>query len=107
MFWNELNISSFYDQNGIATNFLGIQKDVISRILIQQQLRDEHQSLEEMKAHFEQLSIRDGLAGIYNRRFFDAQFEIQCKIACRNRDSLTLAMIDVDNLKSFNDIYGH
>lgn len=72
MFWNELNISPFYDKNGIATNFLDIQKYVTSRILIQQQLRDEHQSLEEMKAHFEQLSIKDGLTGIYNRRFFDA-----------------------------------
>lgn len=107
MFWNELSISPIHDKNGVVTNFLGIQKDVTPRILIQQQLRDEHQSLEEMKAHFEQLSIKDGLTGIYNRRFFDAQLEIQCKIACRNSDSLTLAMIDVDNFKSYNDIYGH
>lgn len=107
MFWNELSISPIHDENGVVTNFLGIQKDVTSRMLIQQQLRDEHQSLEEMKAHFEQLSMKDGLTGIYNRRFFDTQFEIQCKIACRNSESLTLAMIDIDNFKSFNDIYGH
>lgn len=107
MFWNELSISPIHDENGIVTNFLGIQKDVTPRMLIQQQLRDEHQSLEEMKVHFEQLSIKDGLTGIYNRRFFDTQFEIQCKIARRNNDSLTLAMIDVDNFKSYNDIYGH
>lgn len=107
MFWNELSISPIHNEYGVVTNFLGIQKDVTSRMLIQQQLRDEHQSLEEMKAHFEQLSIKDGLTGIYNRRFFDSQFEIQCKIACRNSDSLTLAMIDVDHFKSFNDIYGH
>lgn len=107
MFWNELSISPIHDENGVVTNFLGIQKDVTSRMLIQQQLRDEHQSLGEMKAHFEQLSMKDGLTGIYNRRFFDAQFEIQCKIACRNSDSLTLAMVDVDNFKSYNDIYGH
>lgn len=70
MFWNELSISPIYDKSGIVTNFLGIQKDVTSRILIQQQLRDEYRSLEEIKAHFEQLSIKDGLTGIYNRRFF-------------------------------------
>jgi diguanylate cyclase (GGDEF)-like protein/PAS domain S-box-containing protein len=107
MFWNELSISPIHDENGVVTHFLGIQKDVTSRMLIQQQLRDEHQSLEKMKAHFEHLSLKDGLTGIYNRRFFDAQFEIQCKIAYRNSDSLTLAMIDIDNFKSFNDIYGH
>ena len=70
MFWNELSISPIYDKSGIVTNFLGIQKDVTSRILIQQQLRDEYRSLEEIKAHFEQLAIKDGLTGIYNRRFF-------------------------------------
>lgn len=107
MFWNELSISPIHDENGVVTNFLGIQKDVTPRMLILQQLRDEHQSLEEMKAHFEQLSIKDGLTGIYNRRFFDMQFEVQCRIACRNSDSLTLAMIDVDNFKLFNDVYGH
>lgn len=107
MFWNELSISPIHNEKGIVTNFLGIQKDVTSRMLIQQQLRDEHQTLEEMKIHFEQLSIKDGLTGIYNRRFFNAQFEIQCKIACRNSESLTLAMIDVDYFKLFNDIYGH
>lgn len=107
MFWNELSISPIHDETGTVTNFIGIQKDVTSRVIIQQQLRDEHQSLEEMKIHFEQLSIKDGLTGIYNRRFFDTQFEIQWKIACRNGDSLTLAMIDIDHFKSFNDIYGH
>ena len=70
MLWNELSISPIYDKSGIVTNFLGIQKDVTSRILIQQQLRDEYRSLEEIKAHFEQLAIKDGLTGIYNRRFF-------------------------------------
>ncbi|MFW9078431.1 diguanylate cyclase [Pseudomonas sp. P2757] len=107
MFWNELSISPIHDDKGIVTNFIGIQKDVTARVLIQQQLRDEHHSLEEMKIHFEQLSIKDGLTGIYNRRFFDTQFEIQCRIACRTSDSLTLAMIDVDHFKLFNDIYGH
>ncbi|MBL5859514.1 diguanylate cyclase [Serratia fonticola] len=107
MFWNELSISPIHDESGAVTNFIGIQKDVTPRMIIQQQLRDEHRSLEEMKIHFEQLSIKDGLTGIYNRRFFDTQFDIQCKIAIRNGDSLTLAMIDVDHFKSFNDIYGH
>ncbi|WP_283184453.1 diguanylate cyclase [Pseudomonas svalbardensis] len=107
MFWNELSISPIHDKNGIVTNFIGIQKDVTPRVIIQQQLREKNQSLEEMKIHFEQLSIKDGLTGIYNRRFFDTQLEIQWKIACRNGESLTLAMIDVDHFKAFNDIYGH
>jgi diguanylate cyclase (GGDEF)-like protein/PAS domain S-box-containing protein len=107
MFWNELSISPMYDEKGAVAHFLGIQKDVTSRTLIEQQLRDENQSLEKTKAHFEQLSIKDGLTGIYNRRFFDLQLDVQCRIARRNGDPLALLMVDVDHFKQFNDTYGH
>ncbi len=107
MFWNELSISPIYDEKGIVAHFLGIQKDVTSRMLIEQQLREEHQSLEKMKEHFEQLAIKDGLTGIYNRRFFDLQFDVQCRIARRNKTPMAVLMIDVDHFKQFNDIYGH
>ncbi|OXC76802.1 GGDEF domain-containing protein [Caballeronia sordidicola] len=107
MFWNELSISPIYDANGVVTNFIGIQKDVTARVLIQQQLRDENQSLAEIRVNLEQLAIKDGLTGIYNRRFFDMQLEIQWGIARRNNEPLTLIMIDVDHFKQFNDIYGH
>jgi diguanylate cyclase (GGDEF)-like protein/PAS domain S-box-containing protein len=107
MFWNELSISPICNEKGIVSHFLGIQKDVTSRVLIEQQLREENQSLEKTKAHFEQLAMKDGLTGIYNRRFFDLQFDVQCRIARRNNDPLALLMIDVDHFKQFNDIYGH
>ena len=107
MFWNELSISPIYDENGVVTNFIGIQKDVTTRVLIQQQLRDENQSLADIRVNLEQLAIKDGLTGIYNRRFFDMQLGIQWGIARRNNEPLTLIMIDVDFFKQFNDIYGH
>lgn len=107
MFWNELSISPIFDANGVVTNFIGIQKDVTARVLIQQQLRDENKSLAEIRVNLEQLAIKDGLTGIYNRRFFDVQLEVQWGIARRNNEPLTLIMIDVDHFKQFNDIYGH
>jgi diguanylate cyclase (GGDEF)-like protein/PAS domain S-box-containing protein len=107
MFWNELSISPIYDANGVVTNFIGIQKDVSARVIIQQQLRDENLSLAEIRINLEQLAIKDGLTGIYNRRFFDIQLEIQWGIARRNSEPLTIIMIDVDHFKQFNDIHGH
>jgi len=80
---------------------------VTARVLIQQQLRDENKSFAEIRVNLEQLAIKDGLTGIYNRRFFDVQLEIQWRIARRNNEPLTLIMIDVDHFKQFNDIYGH
>jgi diguanylate cyclase (GGDEF)-like protein/PAS domain S-box-containing protein len=107
MFWNELSISPIFDGEGNVTNFIGIQKDVTDRMIVQQQLHDENSSLEELRASMEQLAIRDSLTGIYNRRFFDMQFAIQSKISYRSGQSLTLIMIDVDDFKKFNDLYGH
>jgi diguanylate cyclase (GGDEF)-like protein/PAS domain S-box-containing protein len=107
MFWNELSISPIYDIGGSVTHFIGIQKDVTARVLIQQQLRDKNQSLEEMRLHLERLSVTDSLTGIYNRRFFDSQLDVQSRISRRSGQALTLMMVDVDHFKSFNDIYGH
>jgi len=107
MFWNELSISPIYNDNGDVTNFIGIQKDVTERVLIHQQLRDENKTFSEIRVNLEQLAIKDGLTGIYNRRFFDMQLAIQWGIARRSAEPLTMIIIDVDNFKEFNDIYGH
>lgn len=107
MFWNELSISPIYNVEGKVANFIGIQKDVTARMMIQDQLRADNQSLAEARSSWEELSMRDGLTGIFNRRFFDTQLEIQCSIATRSGDRVTLLMIDVDHFKEFNDIYGH
>lgn len=107
MFWNELSISPIFNSVGVVTNFIGIQKDVTARILIEQRLRDKTSDLEISRAHFEQLAIKDGLTGIFNRRFFDVQFDIQWRIARRDKNPLTVLMIDIDHFKQFNDTYGH
>ena len=99
MFWNELSISPIYDIGGSVTHFIGIQKDVTARVLIQQQLRDKNQSLEEMRLHLERLSVTDSLTGIYNRRFFDSQLDVQWRISRRNGQALTLMLVDVDHFK--------
>lgn len=107
MFWNELSISPVFDTQGSVTHFIGIQKDVTARVLIQKQLRDKNQSLEEMRRHLEWLAVTDSLTGTYNRRFFDSQLDVQSRISRRNGQALTLMMVDVDHFKLFNDIYGH
>lgn len=55
----------------------------------------------------EKLSVQDGLTGITNRRGLDERLMIEWKQALRDKASIALLMIDVDNFKSFNDTYGH
>jgi diguanylate cyclase (GGDEF)-like protein len=49
----------------------------------------------------------DGLTGIANRRQFDDALESEWRGCRRTCSPLTLAMIDIDHFKQFNDAYGH
>jgi diguanylate cyclase (GGDEF)-like protein len=55
----------------------------------------------------EGLAMTDGLTGLRNARFFDTQLEQELASAERDREPLSVLMIDIDNFKKFNDTYGH
>ncbi len=69
-------------------------------------LRSEGQ-LREANALLSELSIRDGLTGLYNRRRFDQVFDMEWRRSLRSMRPLALLMIDVDCFKDLNDTYGH
>jgi len=53
------------------------------------------------------LSTADALTGAYNRRFLDDFLRNELARAMRHKNALSLAMIDVDHFKQFNDTHGH
>jgi diguanylate cyclase (GGDEF)-like protein len=53
------------------------------------------------------LSLTDGLTKIANRRHFDLTVESEVRKARGYSRSISLAMIDLDNFKHFNDRFGH
>lgn len=54
-----------------------------------------------------ELSIRDELTGLYNRRFFVEQADQLLSRAHRYGEPLTLIFIDMDNFKQVNDHFSH
>jgi two-component system, cell cycle response regulator len=56
---------------------------------------------------YERLAFRDGLTGVFNRRYFDNQLELELQRVDRFEQPLSVALIDVDHFKSINDTYGH
>jgi diguanylate cyclase (GGDEF)-like protein len=54
-----------------------------------------------------ELSVRDELTQLYNRRHFQEMLPLEIKRSQRFRKPLSLLMIDVDHFKRFNDRYGH
>jgi diguanylate cyclase (GGDEF)-like protein len=55
----------------------------------------------------EQLSLKDGLTNIANRRSFDTYLAGQIAVAHRYKRTLALVLCDVDSFKTYNDQYGH
>jgi diguanylate cyclase (GGDEF)-like protein len=50
---------------------------------------------------------RDGLTGLYNRRYMEDALNREIHRAERSGKPLSVLMIDIDHFKSFNDKYGH
>jgi diguanylate cyclase (GGDEF)-like protein len=71
-----------------------------ARIRNQIQLKLRNDQLE----HF---ANQDSLTDIANRRCFEMMLDAEWRRAMRERQPLSLVMVDVDRFKHFNDLYGH
>jgi diguanylate cyclase (GGDEF)-like protein len=53
------------------------------------------------------LAARDRLTGLYNRGHFDRTLAAAMEATTRDRQALSLAILDIDHFKQINDVYGH
>jgi diguanylate cyclase (GGDEF)-like protein len=53
------------------------------------------------------LAVTDDLTGLYNLRGFEPQLAAMVGASRRDRTPLSLLVLDVDRLKSLNDVHGH
>lgn len=58
-------------------------------------------------AELEQLSITDGLTGLYNHRYFQEQLNEEFNWAKRHHLKFCLLLLDLDHFKVHNDMFGH
>lgn len=58
-------------------------------------------------SHISDLSIKDELTKVYNRRFLIQTLEIEISKAKRSKSPLSIGIFDIDNFKRINDTYGH
>lgn len=97
----KLNLVEFKELSGYANRMVKdrIQKEeTIKRV--NEQLLSANQRLRNM-------AEMDGLTGLANRRRFDEAIQKEWKRAIRKAAWISLAMVDIDNFKMFNDTYGH
>jgi two-component system cell cycle response regulator len=73
-------------------------------------LLNKKKCLDELRTDFEKtlnLSINDGLTGLYNQTYFKKFIEQELKRATRQKYPVSLIILDIDNFKQINDSLGH
>ena len=86
---------------GITENVLDAKMKAMSRIAaMRQQLSVVNKKLQEQAS-------RDGLTGLFNRRWMDVQVDAGWSRCVSNKLPFALLMLDIDNFKKYNDHYGH
>lgn len=80
---------------------------IVEKSRLYEELLESQAELMRMNEQLARLACCDGLTGIANRRYFEVQLATEWRRALRVQSPLSLAMVDVDHFKSFNDRYGH
>lgn len=101
--WMETHLRSIIDPfSGKPNALTATVRDITEHRLTEQRLADE-------RAELQGLAFRDGLTGLFNRRHFDRELQLQWQQEARadQRGFVAVIMADVDAYKSYNDHYGH
>ncbi len=88
-YWVNTIIKPIFDKNGRIIKYQSIRQDITD------------------KKKIYELSIKDGLTGLYNRGYFNEIANSILKRTVRNTNFVSFIILDIDNFKKFNDTYGH
>jgi len=81
--------------------------ELLTRVKSLLRIKQLYEELENAKERLRQLSITDGLTGLYNHRYFKEHLDQELNRARRHNLHVSLAMADIDYFKKYNDAYGH
>ncbi|NIB44535.1 GGDEF domain-containing protein [Pseudomaricurvus alkylphenolicus] len=71
------------------------------------QLRSAQRALRIANLELKTLSFTDALTGAFNRLYFDRQFLTEWQRARREKEPLSMILVDIDHFKELNDDNGH
>ncbi len=61
----------------------------------------------QVRARLEHQAMTDSLTGLYNHRAFHERLRRALASASRSHDAVSVLMLDIDDFKRVNDVYGH
>jgi diguanylate cyclase (GGDEF)-like protein/PAS domain S-box-containing protein len=98
--WLQATYNPILDLNGRPYKIVKFAIDITERKRLEADLDQKIKLLR-------QLSITDGLTGLFNRRHIDEVIRMEIARARRCKAPLTIALFDIDHFKRINDQLGH
>jgi len=92
-YWLDMNISPLLNDFGEVSYFVAVERDVTEQKNQEAKLKD--------------LSERDSLTGLLNRRGFLEAAQASLCAAQRSKTVVSMVLIDIDYFKQINDRFGH
>ncbi len=100
-------LSSIEDEEqGLKLGAMDYITKPLSPPIVKMRIRNQLRIVHQYKL-LDQLAYLDGLTEISNRRRFEEMYRTEWIRSARNGSPLSLAMVDVDYFKQYNDNYGH
>ncbi len=87
----------------VFTLFIIVGLVVVLKKLINNNFNDIQEEFSNKNKYIKEMSFRDSLTGLYNRKYFDTYLD-----SIKNQiENVTVIMIDANGLKLINDTFGH
>ncbi|MFV9857270.1 PleD family two-component system response regulator [Rickettsia sibirica] len=83
------------------------ESELLARIRTQLRRKQYQDNLRNDLEQSVNLAVKDGLTGLFNRRYFDIHLKQIIEKTNKESIKLYLLMCDIDNFKHVNDTYGH
>jgi len=110
----EVDISPLYNQFGVLEGRVVVAHDITEHKWLENDMKYANESLQSqlneiqhLRKELEEQAIRDPLTNAYNRRYLAEFLDSAIARASREKSQVTIVILDVDNFKQFNDMYGH